>query len=439
MAEEKDALQNLALELPELLIKYQMAMKVADKESEAAMDLFLAKNKAQYNKTQAMNKRADTLQASRDDIQELNTVFQTAYNNANTQKSLSQRKIVGIEEAIEKTENAIRGIAGDFKSLKGDERTGDGEKLSEEIGALFTGPKKIALDTEYEVLDGFKKAEFELSSRLKKTNLILTNLSSLEKHTRQVNSSLAGAPNLLQSDDFETYFDNVLVQVLDSNGQVIPDSEIPGNSTRFKDSDKLTDYYRQIFIQEFAPSEEQQMKQNQSNLILSNQRLATSRYSDKETDQMFVNMKLGLNSSLYEYTGSKAKGNLQRVGYNEESQAYLDAITYLKEQGFKDDEEASGALTNILNASSVNKGSTFIKNLMPSSSDNAADKKNKMIALEVYSKLGLGSSIMEMYGSYNETQSALIEPSIPSAIKSYSSPSATDPQVDELINNIFGI
>ena len=231
----------------------------------------------------------------------------------------------------------------------------------------------------------------------------------------------------------------MLVQVLDSNGQVIPDSEIPGNSTRFKDSDKLTDYYRQIFIQEFAPSEEQQMKQNQSNLILSNQRLATSRYSDKETDQMFVNMKLGLNSSLYEYTGSKAKGNLQRVGYNEESQAYLDAITYLKEQGFKDDEEASGALTNILNASSVNKGSTFIKNLMPSSSDNAADKKNKMIALEVYSKLGLGSSIMEMYGSYNETQSALIEPSIPSAIKSYSSPSATDPQVDELINNIFGI
>ena len=425
------ALEKLATDLPQMMLQYSLQMSKMEADS------------AHATKMLEMRLQHDSqLRKEKQGLQEVGIAFNSAYNSLMTDKKIAEQNIIDLTNKINATETQIRGISGDFESLKGEVKTESGEELPERLKALFSGPTLTALEVEYDNFNKIKDQESLLKDRMNKTNEILTNLSSIERHTQRVAPNLGEGPkDIHQADDYRVYFDNVLVMQLKSDGTPISDAELPGNSSRFHPDDEFTPYYREVFTSEFAPSAEAQRKQSVQNYQMKQTALANFKYLDKESDAMFAQFKTTLNSSIYEYeTSGGTRNKVTKIkGFDTDSAVYQSGIDYIIKAGYSEENAEDILTTAISRAGNVIKASTFINDIEPKANDSEQVRNNKMFMLGLYDALGMGQTILELQKQVGDAKIAKNPPSIDYQDQRFYGPASTDPDVNNLLNQLRGM
>ena len=224
-------------------------------------------------------------------------------------------------------------------------------------------PREIVLDGAIKDLDEVRNTDAQLTEKRNELDKVLTDLTSLQViGERHVASNLAGDTTLTQSDDYAVYFSEVLTKQYDDDGMAISDDLLPGNSERFEPGDETTEYYKEIFVNTFSPTDEQVYKQYKSNEASSQQQLANYTVFSKGANDMLQTVKATQMAAMYK-TNTKGKVDVS-MGFNEDSAAYQNAVAYVLKLRPNDTEEAVDEhILRAMNMSDVTKGSTFINNL----------------------------------------------------------------------------
>ena len=452
---ENDSLARFATDLPKLLMQYKLAMAQmgSDEDHEMAMlrakmgyessskagdrsyqETMIQKGWDQQKKVRDAERLADKKDAKlivkeRQKALDVIAVIDTELQSVEAKSTAGEKRIIELQDAIRKTSLQIDGLGAKMPSIPDSDKTVDGYTLAKEIEDMANTPRKMILESAIEDYNEIQNTDAQLTEKRNELDKVLTDLTSLQiVGERHVASNLAGDPTLTQSDDYAEYFKEVLTKQYGDDGVAISDDLLPGNSDRFEPGDSTTEYYKEVFVNTFSPTDEEVAKQSNINRAAYQQQLSNYSAFSVQANTMLTSVKTTQMASIYK-TNSKGKTDVS-MGFNEDSAAYQNATAYIqsKIQNPTTDEVDKHILT-AMNISDVSKGSTFIENLNRDESGflrGILDAMGSKAGIdEIEAQVKLASSMFSpniistpTTGFYNQNQPPEISPAAQQAIDS---------------------
>ena len=350
---ENESLARLATDLPKLLLEYKLAM--AQMGSQEAHEMAMLQAKMGYE---------TSIKDEKEKLTDVLSVIGSEHEKITRQRELTEQNITRLQEDIHKSKLQIEGLNIAMPKIDEVEKTADAYKLPDTIEKIANEPRLLVLQNEIDLYNEKRNQEATLQAHRKELETVFSRLTGLQIiGDTQVSPTIAGDPTLTQSDDFAQYFDEMLTQQTDpATGLPYPDTEIPGNSTRFNPKDDLTSYYRNVFVQSFSPTTLEVEKQAAVNRQSGQTQLSNYLVFSKEANDMVTNLQAIQINSIYK-ANNKGKAVIS-LGLDDDSAAYINAKTYIESMLDNPNKEMVEAhIQKAMSMVNVKKGETLINNL----------------------------------------------------------------------------
>jgi hypothetical protein len=367
MAEKADSLARFLDELPKLLMQYELMQQQSEAQEQQSLvqqSQFAATKslqESQFAATQALTREMQTQREEHDiamvterekirlndkketqKLKDLDILYQTGITKYDTEIAAADRQILELTKKIAETTEQTNALTLETIKLPHKYQTLTDEEKTK-LDPIYLGlnvQRQTNLNAKIMELNNLVAEQKNLQVESDKIGGVLSDIKAMGLRKTMVPPDRAGDPVIHEPEDFEIYFDEILVkqyQEDEATGNMVPtpDSKLPGNSNRFEPGTELTAYYKQIFVDTFGPTSEEIKKQSSAKYAEFRQQIADYETYVSKATKTLDQMKASAIASMYTKPTSKGSAASESLVIDPESKAYKAGIAVIKKNALE--------------------------------------------------------------------------------------------------------